>query len=252
MTPRRHRSAAQNPSPRRPMTLAPHPPKTHPTLPGFVNAFVIPPPKKDKGKARASPLETSEGTRERDWDLISLSPTSSPTRAPLHPKVDECMEIDKDETGGQDVTTYPEVDLRMELANNGRTLGPIAGSSRPAKPFNWLGWVCSHLLCLPLMAHILVIDKTTCTRSRNFAQCPDYNAASIRSADSRRPYERFLLGLYVLDGRCSRKFGWVGWVRSCCTRRRQFTSADSGFPISQCPGQLRPFFPYANAERGPS
>jgi hypothetical protein len=92
------------------------------------------------------------------------------------------MEIDKDEIGGQAGITYSEVDIRMELGDDERTLGPITGSSRSAKPFNWLGWVCSHLLCFPLTAHILVLAKTTCTRSRNFSQCSDYNAASTRSA----------------------------------------------------------------------
>jgi hypothetical protein len=223
---------AQNPPPRRSVTLAPHPPKAHLPLPGFVNAFAISPPKKGKGKAH---IEKNQDVHEGNWDPPLPSPSRSPTRAPLRTQADERMEIDRDEVDGQaGVTTYPDVDYGMEPVDDERTVGHIPGSSRTAKPFDWLGWVCSHLLCLPISTHILAIDKTAFTRSRNFSQCSDYDAASARSATAvRRPYKRLLLGLYILDGCCSRK---SGWVRPRCTHRRQFPNADSGYPASQYPG----------------
>lgn len=143
-------TAAQNPSPRRSVKLASHPPKPHPPLPGFVNAFAIPPPKKGKEKAHIYPLERSQDVHEGNWDLPLPSPSSSPTRAPLRTKADERIENDRDEFDGQaGVTTHPDVDYRMEPVDDERTLGHIPGPSRSVKPFDWLGWVCSHLLCSP-------------------------------------------------------------------------------------------------------
>ena len=151
-TPSRHHAAAQSSSPLQPVAPAP-PPKTRP-LPGFVNTFAMPLPKKGKGKARTSLFEASQGTRERDWDWDPppSSPPGSPTRALMRTKVDVRMEVDKDVVGGQaGVTTYPEVDFHMDLVDDDRTSGPIACSSRFAKPFDWVGWVCFQLLCPPLM-----------------------------------------------------------------------------------------------------
>lgn len=138
-TPRRqqHRPpAAQSPSPHHHQKRsAPGPSKVRAALPGFVNAFAMPPPKKAKGTARAhaSHFEPSQGMRERDLD--------SPPRT----QTDEYMEVDRHYGGSQVgiIADYPEVDLYMDLGDDVRAPQPrhVASSSRAAKPFDWLGWM---------------------------------------------------------------------------------------------------------------
>ncbi|KAH9037060.1 hypothetical protein EDB85DRAFT_1861707 [Lactarius pseudohatsudake] len=132
-TPRRpHRTpAAQSPSPHHQKRSAPGLSKVGaPLLPGFVNDFAIPPPKKTNGTARAnaSHFERSQGMRDRDLD-------------PPRTQTDEHMEFDRYSQGG--AADHPDVDVHMDFGDDVKALQPqhVAGSSRTAKPFDWLGWM---------------------------------------------------------------------------------------------------------------
>jgi len=109
--------------------------KLRPLLPGFVNAFVVAPPKNSKGKVPASVFE-----QNLDQPLIGSA------RPPTHTQPDEATEIDNDEVDGQAANaTYSEVDFPMDLAGDVKTLERNAGFSKAVQPFNWVGWVCPHL-----------------------------------------------------------------------------------------------------------
>ena len=86
--------------------------------------------------------------RERDLD---------PPPPPLpRTQIDEHMELDRHYDDGQvGVADHPEDDLHMDLGDDVRALPPqhAAGSSRAAKPFDWLGWVGFFCLCLVCSSH---------------------------------------------------------------------------------------------------
>jgi hypothetical protein len=131
-TPRSHHvTASPNLSPQRPVAAPSRISKVHPPPPGFVNAFVIP-PSKNKGKVTAS-------ISEQDQDS-PLSPHGGPVKAPTRPPPDEEMDIDR---GGQAAdTTYSEVDLHMDVADDIKTPQPNDSCSKVVEPFDWVGWVC--------------------------------------------------------------------------------------------------------------
>jgi len=136
-TPRSHNVAApQSLSPQRPVALPPRVSKARPPPPGFVNAFVIPPPKNSEGKAPASVFE-------QDLDPPPLWPHSGPVTVPSHAHADEAMEIDRDEVDGQ--VAYSEVDFHVDLAGEVKTMEPNTSFSKGVQPFDWVGWVCLHL-----------------------------------------------------------------------------------------------------------
>ncbi|KAI9442751.1 hypothetical protein H4582DRAFT_2073336 [Lactarius indigo] len=135
-TPRRpHRlPAVQSPSPHHQRRSAPGSSKVGapPLLPGFVNDFAIPHPKKTRGTARAhvSHFEQSQGMmiRERESD-------------PPRTQTDEHMEFDRYSQVG--IADDPEVDVHMDFGDDFKALQPqhVAGSSKTAKSFDWLGWM---------------------------------------------------------------------------------------------------------------
>ncbi|KAI0293363.1 hypothetical protein B0F90DRAFT_1402897 [Multifurca ochricompacta] len=187
-TPRRHRATAiQSPSPRHQKRLAAvplHPLKANLPPAGFVNDFAVPARKQDKGKARASLFEQSHGAREQDLDLTPLSPPGSPVKAPILTQVDERMEIDLDSQAA-DVTNYPDVGLHKNLADDGKTLQQIIGSSKKTL-YPLIGLVGYFfeitLFFFTLKAYVLPVDATACNRSCNSAKCPKYNSALACSA----------------------------------------------------------------------
>jgi hypothetical protein len=64
-------------------------------------------------------------------------------KAPTRPPPDEEMDIDRDEVGGQAAdTTYSEVDLHMDVADDIKTPQPNDSCSKVVEPFDWVGWVC--------------------------------------------------------------------------------------------------------------
>jgi hypothetical protein len=141
-TPRGPRvTTSQNISPQQPL-VAPRVSKSRPTLPGFVNAFAMPP-----SKNRNAPASVSE----QDQDP-PLSPHGGPANAPTQPLPDEEMEVDRDDVGDQAaITTYSEVDLPMDVTDDVTTPQPNAICSKIVEPFDWVGWVCPPI-CLILHA----------------------------------------------------------------------------------------------------
>jgi hypothetical protein len=93
------------------------------------------PSKNIKGKVPASVFE-------QDQDQSPLDPVSVPTRT----QPDGPTEIDNDGVDGQAANaTYSEVDFPMDLVGDVKTSEPNAGFSKGVQPFDWVGWVCSHL-----------------------------------------------------------------------------------------------------------
>ncbi|KAI9453156.1 hypothetical protein BJY52DRAFT_1189808 [Lactarius psammicola] len=137
-TPRRHHRppSTQSPSPHHQKRSASGSSKMGgaPKLPGFVNDFAMAPLKKAKGTARAytSHFEQSQGMRERDLD-------------PPRTQIEEHMEVDRHygDSSQVGVADHYEVDLHMDSGDDVKALQPqhVAGSSRTAKPFDWLGWM---------------------------------------------------------------------------------------------------------------
>ena len=150
-----HRVAVpQSPSPQRPVAPPLRLSKARPLPAGFVNTFILPHPKRSKGKVHSSTSEQSQGPREQDLDPLFSSP-SGLVKAPGYPQPDEDMEIDKDQVGGQAANTYyPDVDFRMHMADEATTPQPMANFSKSAEPFDWVGWVRPQLpydMCLSLI-----------------------------------------------------------------------------------------------------
>jgi len=204
-----------------------------PLLPGFVNDFAMAPPKKAKGKARASTshFEQSQGMRERDLDPPS----------PPRTQIDERMEVDRHYGDNQvGFADHPEVDLHMDFGDDVKALQPqhVAGSSRIAKPFDWLGWVGFSLFLLCSLRSGLIVslyvDETTGSCAFDVANCPQYNPTPTHSAIVRwEPRDYLPPGLHIPDGRRSRK---RGQLRSHCTRRCRFTGTNSKYTPNQRSG----------------
>ncbi|KAH9977475.1 hypothetical protein BJV74DRAFT_888454 [Russula compacta] len=154
-TPRRHPAAdPQSPSPQRPLPAPPRLSKTRPLLPGFVNAFTVPSPKKGKGTVHTSVFEQRQRTREHALDPPPLSPPRGPVRAHTHPEPDEGMEVDGDEVGGQATgATHLEVDFHMDLADGAKTPQPISGFSKATTPFDWVNWMRQLVLAHAMSSH---------------------------------------------------------------------------------------------------
>ena len=148
-TPHSHHVGVSQSLSQRPVVPPPRVSKSRPLLPGFVNAFAMSPQKKDKGKgkARASVIQESQRTREQDLDPPPLSPIGVPVGALAHSQLDDGMEIDGGDVGGQaGGTTYPETDFHMDLADGVKTPQPIAEVLRTSKSFDWVNWVCLQQL----------------------------------------------------------------------------------------------------------
>lgn len=212
-TPRRHPVAdPQSPSPQRPLPVPPRISKMRPLLPGFVNAFTVPSPKKGKQTVHTLAFEQRQKTREQALDPPALSPSRGSVRAHTHPQSDEGMEIDADELGGQaTVSTHPEVDFHMDSADGAKTPQLISSFSKATTPFDWVNWVCVSPVALlhALGLHVLVIDETTGTRSCDVATCPEYSPAPSRSATAWcRPSGCISLSLHVSDW-CGNRLGRV-------------------------------------------
>lgn len=235
-TPHKSRAAvpqglSQRPAapPLRPSTKGP------PPLPGFVNAFVVPPQKKGKEKAHAPAFGESQRTREQNVDLSQLSTISIPVNISTHTQADEGMEIDGSAVSGQaDSIIYPDVDFHMDLPDDVKMPQPIPDVSRSSKPFDWVNWVSLQLPCLTLWASHS-IDETNGTRSRNVATCPEYDSTSACSATTwYRSHRHVPFGLHV-PYKCG---GRLDRVRARCASRRKFTSTNHEYNVTRYPGQL--------------
>jgi hypothetical protein len=213
-TPRRQRRppAAQSPSPHRQKRPAPGSSKAqqHILLPGFVNDFAVPLAKKGKGVARAYASQ-NQGTRERDLEPPRLT------------QIDEHMELDRHYDDGQ----LAEVDFHMDFGEDFRAPQPqhLAGSSKIVKPFDWLGWVSFSLSACAQGSSTIWVDETTRPCAFDVTDCPKYNPTPAHPAIVRcEPRDNLLFGLYVPDGRGSRK---RGQLRAHCTRRCRFTGTNN-------------------------
>ncbi len=95
----------------------------------------MPPQKKGKEKAHPSAIEESERTHEQDLDLSPLSFISGPVNVPTRTQPDEGMEVDGSVVSGlADSILYPELDPRMDLADDAKTPQPIADVSKVYSP----------------------------------------------------------------------------------------------------------------------
>jgi len=146
-TPQKSRAAVPQSLSQRPVAPPPRlSTKGRPPPPGFVNAFVMPPQKRGKEKARAPAIEESQSTREQDLDLSPLSLVSTPVNVRARTQLDEGMEIDGSAVSGQtDSIIYPDVDFHMDLADDVKMPQPIADISRVSKSFDWVNWVSLQL-----------------------------------------------------------------------------------------------------------
>ena len=90
------------------------------------------PQKNSKGKVPISVFEQDLG-----------QPLIGSVRPPTHPQPDETAEVDNDEVDGHAVNpTYSEVDFPMGLVDD---VKPPEPNAKAVQPFDWVGWVCSHL-----------------------------------------------------------------------------------------------------------
>jgi len=116
----------------------------------------MPPQKKGKEKAHPSAIEESERTHEQVLDLSPLSFISGPVNVPTRTQPDEGMEVDGSVVSGlADSILYPELDPRMDLADDAKTPQPIADVSKVFKAFNWVNWVCLQLPFLSCLGFTL-------------------------------------------------------------------------------------------------
>ncbi|KAH9963738.1 hypothetical protein BC827DRAFT_85693 [Russula dissimulans] len=146
-TPGHYVADPQSPSPQRPAVQPLRLSKARPLPAGFVNTFILPHPKRGKGKVHPSTSEQSRRLREQDLDPL-FSSSSGLVKAPTYTQSDEDMEIDRDQVGGQTTTnTYnPDVDFYMHPADEATTPQPMANFLKSAEPFDWVGWMRQLLL----------------------------------------------------------------------------------------------------------
>ncbi len=208
-TPHKPRATIPQGLSQRPAAPPPRPStKARPTLPGFVNAFVMPSQRKNKEKVHTSAIEETQGPREQDLVLSPLLPISGPVKTHTQAQPDEGMEVDGGDVGGQtDSIIYSEVDFHMDLADDVKTPQPIADVSRASKSFDWVNWVCLQLLYLTCLGFTVITDETIDTRSRNVAPCPKYNPISACSTTAWcRLHGHVPLGLHV-PYKCGNRLG---------------------------------------------
>lgn len=238
-TPHKSHVAALQGLSQRPAAPPPRLSNARPQLPGFVNAFAMSSPKKSKGKARASVIEESQRTLDWDLDPPPLSPIRGSVKAPAHSQLDEGMEIDGGEDGGQaGSTTYPEAEFHMDVADDVKPPQPIAQVDvlKASKSFDWVSWVRLQFPYLTRLGFTLqLIDEATGTRSRDATARSEYNSTSASSATAWcKSHSHLLLGMHVPYG-CG---GWLGRVRARCAYCCKFISTNREYIATRSPGQL--------------